>query len=203
MLDDGFYEDKMWAETKQHRSLLGSTSASKISPKNVQHSTIAKSGSSIMRHGLNTLLPPSSSSECCISNSNIPLMLTTTTSHQSRSLKASPSFNSSNLINLIHQDSEPPSDRNNDIRLPRNNEHLDEQKEEQVHKNISENSELLNIDDSPGGSSSDKSKKDAILGVDKKKKNKNKEGKFLHFLKLFFYYILKLLQFLIILNAFL
>jgi hypothetical protein len=184
MLDDGFYDDKTWAESKQqHRSLLA---ASKISPKINQHSTIPKSNSSsILRHGLNTLLPTSSSSDCCINNSNSPSMLTTAASfHQSRSLKTSPAMNSSNLMNLMHASNEASPDHQNEVASPGKIELIDEQKEDQqqIHNNTSETSDLCNLDselvDSPGGSSTDKSKKDVMLSGDKKKKNKNKEGRF-------------------------
>lgn len=59
---------------------------------------------------------------------------------------------------------------------------LDEPKEEApAHTiNLSETSDLCNLDsevvDSPGGSSTE-SKKDDALAEDKKKRNKNKEGK--------------------------
>jgi hypothetical protein len=181
MLDDGFYDDKTWAESKQqHRSLL----TSKISPKINQHSTIPKSNSSsILRHGLNTLLPTSSSSDCCINNnSNSPSMLTTAASfHQSRSLKTSPAMNSSNLMNLMHASNEASPDHQNEVASPGKIELIDEQKEDQQQIQ-SETSDLCNLDselvDSPGGSSTDKSKKDVMLSGDKKKKNKNKEGRF-------------------------
>jgi hypothetical protein len=186
MLDDGFYDDKTWADAKQHRSLLGSTLTSKISPKINQHASIPKSNSSsILRHGLNTLLPTSSSSDCCVNNSNSPSMLTTAAPfHQSRSLKTSPSMNSSNLMNLMHASNEASPDRQNEKASPGKIEHMEEAKEDQQpgHNNTSETSDLCNLDselvDSPGGSSTDKSKKDVMLSGDKKKKNKNKEGKF-------------------------
>lgn len=180
MLDDGFYDVKNWSDSKQHRPLLSSTLASKISPKFNQNPTMSKSNSStVLRHGLNVLLP-TSSSECCI---NSPSMLTHATSfHQSRSLKTSPSLNTSDLPNIMHPTVEAsPHHQNHDIGTPRKLHLLDEDKEGQsARNNASEASELCNLDnelaDSPGGSSSDKSKKDDTLSNDKKKKNKNKEG---------------------------
>lgn len=93
-------------------------------------------------------------------------------------------MNSSNLMNLMHASNEASPDRQNENTSPGKIEHMDEQKEDQqqVHNNTSETSDLCNLDselvDSPGGSSTDKSKKDVMLSGDKKKKNKNKEGKF-------------------------
>lgn len=188
MLDDGFYDDKTWAERKPNRSLLSSNLASKISPKvNQQHSTIPKSNSSsLLRHGLNTLLPTSSSSECCAINSNGTSTLTTSAPpllHQSQSLKTSPALNSGNMVNLMHANSSTP-DRHSGNPSPRKLETMPEQQNDlTVSKNITETADLCNLEselvDSPGGSSSTKSKKDAALNGDKKKKNKNKEGKLL------------------------
>lgn len=179
MLDDGFYDVKNWNESKQHRPLLSSTLASKISPKFNQNSTMPKSNSSTgLRHGLNVLLP-TSSSECCI---NSPSMLTHAASfHQSRSLKTSPSLNNNDLSNM-HPTVEASPHHQTDNETPRKNHLIDEDKEGQSarNNNASEASELCNLEnelvDSPGGSSSDKSKKDDALSNDKKKKNKNKEG---------------------------
>lgn len=179
MLDDGFYDDKMWSERKQHRPLM----SSKISPKLNQ--TIPKSNSSsLLRHGLNQLLPTSTSAECC-TNSNT--LTTSPLIPQQPSLKSSPSLNSGNMINLIHPNATTP-DRHSDNPSPRKLEDLPEQMEElqqspQAQQCI-ETADLCNLDieeeivDSPGGSSSNKSKKDtASINGDKKKKNKNKEGK--------------------------
>lgn len=180
MLDDGFYDVKNWADSKLHRPLLSSALTSKISPKFNQNSTMSKSNSStVLRHGLNVLLP-TSSSECCI---NSPSMLAHAASfHQSRSLKTSPSLNTSDLSNIAHPTIEASPHHQNEIATPRKIHLLDEDKEVQsARNNASEASELCNLDnelvDSPGGSSSDKSKKDDALSNDKKKKNKNKEGK--------------------------
>ena len=213
MLDDGFYDDKTWMDRKQqpqqHRtpSLLNSSLVPKISPKVNQNSStssnsaIQKSNSStLLRHGLNTLLPTSSSSDCCVNNSNSPASLAPSTSqHQStsHSLKTSPSTMNANnnMMNLIHSKSGASPDRRCDDPSPRKLEDLPEQREDtQQNKNISinintsnnsviaETNDLCNLDselvDSPGGSSSDKSKtKDLTSTGDKKKKNKNKEGK--------------------------
>jgi hypothetical protein len=178
MLDDGFYDDKNWSESKQqHRGLLP-----KISPKVKQSSSMSKSNSSsLLRHGLNVLLPTSTSSECCINNNNSPSMLTTGAAfHQTRSLKKSPALNSSNLMSLIH----PSMDASEAVNetSPRKVDLLDDPKEEQSpNNNQTDTIELCNLDsdlvDSPGGSSSDKSKKDdSLMTGEKKKKNKNKEG---------------------------
>lgn len=173
LLDDGFYDEKAWVEPKQHKSLLPSSAlTTKISPKINQHPTIPKSNSSsIIRHGLNALIPPSSSSDCCV---NSPSMLTNPNSfYQSRSLKASPSMNNSDIL-----------DNQNEIVLSRKIDLLDEPKEEHStrNNNIAETADLCNLEnelvDSPGGSSSDKSKKDEVTAEDKKKRNKNKEGEF-------------------------
>jgi hypothetical protein len=186
MLDDGFYDDKTWTERKQHRTLLSSSNitTSKISPKVNQSAS-----SSLLRHGLNTLLPTSSSSDCCVNNGNSPVSLTATPSlHQSHSLKTSPALNSNSMMNLIHSKVATSPDRRCDVDpSPRKLEDLPEQHEEPQQQsalanNVSETHDLCNLDgelvDSPGGSSSDKSKKDAITSSgDKKKKNKNKEGK--------------------------
>lgn len=169
LLDDGFYDDKAWAEPKQHKALLPATLTSKISPKVNQHSTIPKSNSSsIIRHGLNALIPPSSSSDCCV---NSPSMLTSPNSfYQSRSLKASPSMNNNSL------------DNQSEIILNRKIDLLEETKEDHAprNNNVVETTDLCNLEselvDSPGGSSSDKSKKDELASEDKKKRNKNKEG---------------------------
>lgn len=213
MLDDGFYDDKGWNNNgKQHtRPLLASTLTSKISPKVNQQqqnvSSITKSNSSsLLRHGLNTLLPTSSSSDCCINNST---SLTTTPSmhqqqqqqQQTHSLKTSPALNSSNMMNLIHPKSATSPDRRFDVAVdpsPRKLEDLPEQHEEQQQQQqhggiVPETNDLCNLDgelvDSPGGSSSDKStnnnKKDTASNggsgsiADKKKKNKNKEGEWI------------------------
>lgn len=182
MLDDGFYDVKNWNDSKQHglnRPLLSSGLAAKMSPKFNQKSAMSKSNSStVLRHGLNVLLP-TSSSECCI---NSPSMLTHAGSfHQSRSLKTSPSLNTNDLSNVLHPTIELSPRIQNENVTPGKIHLLDEDKEGQLAKNnASEASELCNIDnelvDSPGGSSSDKSKKDDTLSNDKKKKNKNKEG---------------------------
>lgn len=176
LLDDGFYDDKAWVDPKsQHKPLLPSTLTSKISPKVNLHPTIPKSNSSsIIRHGLNALIPPSSSSDCCV---NSPSMLTSANSfYQSRSLKTSPSMN--NNESLLDNQVDIPS---------RKSDHLDEQKDvdhsarnNNNNNNLQETTDLCNLEselvDSPGGSSSDKSKKDEIAADDKKKRNKNKEG---------------------------
>lgn len=179
LLDDGFYDDKAWVDSKQqHKPLLPSTLTSKISPKVNLHPSIPKSNSSsIIRHGLNALIPPSSSSDCCV---NSPSMLTNANSfYQSRSLKTSPSMN--NNESLLDNQVDIPS---------RKSDHLDEQKELVDHSarnnnsnnnnNLQETTDLCNLEselvDSPGGSSSDKSKKDEVTADDKKKRNKNKEG---------------------------
>jgi hypothetical protein len=200
MLDDGFYDDKGWnGGSKQlHRPLISSNLTSKISPKvnQQQNLSIAKSNSSsLLRHGLNTLLPTSSSSDCCVNNGNSPASLTTTTSLQQHSLKTSPALNSSNMMNLIHPKSAPSPDRRFDVDpSPRKLEDLPEQHEEissqqqLKNNNVPETNDLCNLDvdgelvDSPGGSSSDKSTNNNVKdtssnGGDKKKKNKNKEGK--------------------------
>lgn len=194
MLDDGFYDDKTWSESKQqHRPLLPSSMASKISPKVKQNPISKSNSSSILRHGLNVLLPASTSSDCCINNNNSPSMLTTGASfHQTRSLKTSPALNSSNLMNLIHpglDTSDIPID-NSPRKIDSLDDSLIQKTEQSPHINNNNNNniiqsdtlELCNLDsdlvDSPGGSSSDKSKKDdAMLTGEKKKKNKNKEGK--------------------------
>lgn len=199
MLDDGFYDDKGWnGVSKQHRPLLSSNLTSKISPKvnqQQQNLSIAKSNSSsILRHGLNTLLPTSSSSECCVNNGNSPASLTTTSTVQQLSLKTSPALNSANMMNLIHPKGTTSPDRRFDVDpSPRKLEDLPEQHEEissqqqLKNNNVPETNDLCNLDgelvDSPGGSSSDKStnnnaKDTTSNGGDKKKKNKNKEGEF-------------------------
>lgn len=174
--DDGFYEDKSWADNKSHRPILSSNLSLKISPKFHLNSKPTQPG---LRHGLNTLIPTSSSSDCCNNNGNSPSLLPTTKFNQTRSLKTSPSLNSSTLIGLKQLSSEtsPVIDNSN----PKIIDHVDDEKEcEPIHKNISESSEVCNLDtelvDSPGGSSSDKSKKDALADGEKKRKNKNKEG---------------------------
>lgn len=196
MLDDGFYDDKGW--NKQHRPLLSSNLTSKISPKvnqQQQNLSISKSNSSsLLRHGLNTLLPTSSASDCCVNNGNSPVSLTTTPSLQQHSLKTSPALNSSTMMNLIHPKSAPSPDRRFDVDpSPRKLEDLPEQHEEissqqqLKNNNVPETNDLCNLDgeivDSPGGSSSDKSTNNNVKdttssGGDKKKKNKNKEGEF-------------------------
>lgn len=185
LLDDGFYDDKGWNNgNKQLRPLLNSNLTSKISPKVIQQQnlSIAKSNSSsLIRHGLNTLLPTSSSSDCCVNNGNSPV-----------SLKTSPSLNSSNLMNLIHTKIAVSPDRRFEVDpSPRKLEDLPEQLEEissqqqLKNNNVPETNDLCNLDgelvDSPGGSSSDKSTNNNVkdttsIGGDKKKKNKNKEG---------------------------
>jgi len=204
MLDDGFYDDKTsWTDRKQQPQQQHRT---KISPKVNQNSStssslaIQKSNSStLLRHGLNTLLPTSSSSDCCVNNSNSPASLApSTTQHQSssHSLKTSPStLNANNMMNLINSKSGSSPDRRCDDPSPRKLEDLPEQREDAQqsnntnlnisnsnNSNIVETNDLCNLDselvDSPGGSSSDKSKtKDMTSTGDKKKKNKNKEGK--------------------------
>jgi hypothetical protein len=204
MLDDGFYDDKGWNNNnnvgKQHRPLLGASLTSKISPKVNQQpnaSSITKSNSSsLLRHGLNnnTLLPTSSSSDCCLNIANSPASLSTTPSLQQHSLKTSPALNSGNMMNLIHPKSGTSPDRRFDVvePSPRKLEDLPEQHEEissqhnSINNNVPETNDLCNLDgelvDSPGGSSSDKStsnnKDTSSIGGDKKKKNKNKEGEF-------------------------
>lgn len=189
-LDDGFYDDKTWTETKKHRLLPTTTLASKISPQISQQAAMSKSNpSTILRHGLNVLLP-TSSSECCI---NSPSMLSHSNSfHQSISLKTSPALNNNDLTSLLHSNVEMSPDRQNENSSPRKIHLLDGEKEAQTARNInsSEISELCNLDgelvdnESPGGSSSGKSKKDEIVAGDKKKKNKNKEGKIFNYFSL-------------------
>lgn len=185
MLDDGFYDDKVWNESKQ-LSRAAASFGSKISPKvNQLNPSIMKSksnSSSLIRHGLNTLLPTTSTSECCM-NSNSPSMLTaiaTTPFAQSRSLKTSPSLNSGNLVGqLIHTTSNEASPDRQQINIQGNIDLKDN--ENKTHNNINDSVDLCNLDnleigESPG-SSSEKSKSDLLLSGDKKKKNKNKEGK--------------------------
>lgn len=178
MLDDGFYDDKVWNDTK-HKPLLTTALSSKISPKINQNSPMCKSNSStVLRHGLNVLLP-TSSSECCI---NSPSMLNNSLSfNQSRSLKTSPSLKTNDMSKLVHSNVET-SPHQNESSTPKISHLLNEEKDGQSARNIaSEVSDVCNLDnelaDSPGGSSSDKSKKDENFSGDKKKKNKNKEGK--------------------------
>lgn len=88
------------------------------------------------------------------------------------------------MLNLNY----PKSATSPDHPSPRKLDDLPEQLEEQQPQSngksssgiVPETSDLCNLDeelvDSPGGSSSDKSKKDTTS--DKKKKNKNKEGEF-------------------------
>lgn len=191
MLDDGFYDDKNWSEAKQLNRTGNAYGTSKISPKvnqissNLMKPKSVVASSSLIRHGLNTLLPTTSSSDCCM-NSNSPSMLTTATTPfaQSRSLKTSPSLNSGNLVGkLIHTTSNEASpDRQNieSIQITLND--LKENENNKTHNNnINDSVDLCNLDnmeigESPG-SSSEKSKDDLLLTGDKKKKNKNKEGK--------------------------
>lgn len=197
MLDDGFYDDKAWNEAKQlSRAAAFGT---KISPKVNQlsnPSSMMKSktsnSSSLIRHGLNTLLPTTSSSDCCM-NSSSPSMLNTTTTpyNQSRSLKTSPSLNlnSGNLVGqLIHTTSNEASpDRQNiidtNLIIQASNDLKDNHLlENKTHNNNNDSVDLCNLDnleigESPG-SSSEKSKSELLMSGDKKKKNKNKEGKF-------------------------
>lgn len=181
MQDDGFYEDKAWVE-KNTKSLLNSTLTSRTSPKMKRSSTISKSNSSAtLRHGLNALLPTSSSSDYCNNNNNCsPSILPLSTAyHQNRSLKTSPSLKSSNLLNMINPNNEVLSDSQSENVLQKMAETQDGQR---VVRNEAESIELCNLNhelvDSPGGSSSDKSKKDITVGAEIKKKNKNKEGEF-------------------------
>lgn len=180
MLDDGFYSEKAWAESKQCRLMLNSTLTSKISPKLKMHTTVPQPNPSILRHGLNALLPTSNSSDCCNNNSSSPTVMNASASfHQTRSLKNSPSFTSGNLVNLMHASNEASPERKNDSTSLRNVEPVEEKKEQPTPINSSDAPEHLDneIVDSPGGSSNDRFKKDAGLSSDKKKKNKNKEGK--------------------------
>lgn len=177
-LDDGFYDDKMWGERK-HRY-------TKLSPKVSTQSSSKVNSSSMLRHGLNSLLPTvttATSPDRC--NSSTPIVTSPTTQHPTPPIKNSPSLNSANMMNLIHPTSTP--DRRSDNPSPRKLANLDEQIEQPSppestpQQLCNENPDVCNIDpeiiDSPGGSSSNKSKKDSI--GDKKKKNKNKEGKFI------------------------
>lgn len=191
MLDDGFYDDKAWNEAKQLSR--AAAFSSKISPKvnQLNPSNMMKSktsnSSSLIRHGLNTLLPTTSSSDCCM-NSSSPSMLNTTTTpyNQSRSLKTSPSLNlnSGNLVGqLIHTTSNEASpDRQNiDTNLIQGSNDLKDNLENKTHINNNDSVDLCNLDnleigESPG-SSSEKSKSELLMSGDKKKKNKNKEGK--------------------------
>lgn len=173
-LDDGFYEDKMWGDRK-HRY-------TKLSPKvNTQPNSKINS-SSIIRHGLNSLLPTTSATTTSPSDycATTPI-ITSPTIQPPQSIKSSPSLNSANMINLIHPNATP--DRRSDNPSPRKLDDVQEQIEKPTDPEpiqlCNENPDVCNIEqdiiDSPGGSSSNKSKKDSI--GDKKKKNKNKEGK--------------------------
>lgn len=177
-LDDGFYDDKMWGERK-HRY-------TKLSPKVSTQPNSKINSSSMLRHGLNALLPAvtsATSPDRC--NPDTPIITSPTT--QPTSIKNSPSLNSANMMNLIHPTATP--DRRSDNPSPRKLEDLQEQIEPQTpleatrQQLCNENPDVCNIDqdiiDSPGGSSSNKSKKDSI--GDKKKKNKNKEGNYLNY----------------------
>lgn len=180
MHDDGFCNDKTWTEPNQNRSLLISTLASKMSPIINQNSIAPKSNSSsIIKHGLNTFIPALSSSDCCNINSS-PSILTAESSHQTRSLKTSPSISSN--FKLLSTKNDHSLGIQTEKTLQKNSERLDDHKESpKINKNNSEPSEFCTLENelvnSPGGSSSDKSKRDEIYGGDKKKKNKNKEGK--------------------------
>lgn len=196
MLDDGFYDDKNWSEAKHaNRTSSAYIPNSKISPKVNQLSaslmkakaSTAAPPPSLIRHGLNTLLPTTSSSDCCM-NSTSPSMLTSASQPfgASRSLKASPALNSGNLVGkLIHTTSNEASpDRPNSSSIIENNIQVNDLKENESNKthnnNLNDSVDLCNLDsmeigESPG-SSSEKSKDDLLLSGDKKKKNKNKEG---------------------------
>lgn len=183
MLSDGFYDEKTWTESKQIRSVISSTAASKTSPKNSQNSSVSRLNSTtFMRHGLNVLLPPSSSSDCCI---NSPSMLTTPSNfHQTRSLKTSPAMNTNNSPNLMHANIDALSGRQSENLStgqidPLN---LNDQNNDSLSRKLPETLDLCNLDDgetvdSPSILSSDKPKKEDALAEDKKKRNKNKEGK--------------------------
>lgn len=185
MLDDGFYDDKAWNEAKQlsRAAAFGSKISPKINHQLNSSSMMKSKSSSLIRHGLNTLLPTTSSSDCCM---NSPSMLTTATTpynQSSRSLKTSPSLNSGNLVGqLIHTTSNEASpDRQNiDTNLIQSSNDLKDNLDKKTHNNINDSVDLCNLDnlevgESPG-SSSEKSKSDLLLTGDKKKKNKNKEG---------------------------
>jgi hypothetical protein len=198
LLDDGFYDDSnKWSES---RKLQQPQLRAKISPKVNATTTAAMpkpntsstaASSALLRHGLNTLLPPASSaSDCCMNNGSSPVSLTPSLQQQpphpqsssSSSLKTSPALlnSSSNMLTLNYASKVAVASP--DHPSPRKLDDLPEQLEEQQPQENGklESSDLCNLDeelvDSPGGSSSDKSKKDASL--DKKKKNKNKEGEY-------------------------
>lgn len=177
--DDGFYSDKTWGDSKPNRALLSSNLPLKISPKVNHHPLSTKSNpSSTLRHGLNTLLSTTGSADCCNNNSS-PSTLTTASSviHQARSLKTSPALNSMNLINTTNEIRPDMKDETIGV----NKNEASNEGDENLHENInlSESLEICHLEselvDSP--SSSDKSKKDDLNTGDKKKKNKNKEGK--------------------------
>ncbi|CRK91205.1 CLUMA_CG004888, isoform A [Clunio marinus] len=178
MLDDGFYNEKAWADSKQCR-FLNTSLTSKISPNIKISPSIPQSNSSLLRHSINALLPTSNSSDCCNNNSNSPTLLNTNTSfHQQTrsSLKNSPSMESGNLLNLITASTEASPERKNEKSSLRNIEEV-KQQEPPAPKHLTETPEHLEneIVDSPGGSSSDGFKKETLQSSDKKKKNKNKE----------------------------
>jgi hypothetical protein len=171
-LDDGFYEDKIWGDRK-HRY-------TKLSPKVSTQPNSKISSSAMIRHGLTSLLPTTSAATTTPSDycATTPI-ITSPTLQQSQSIKNSPSLNSGNMINLIHPSTTP--DRRSENPSPKKLEDLQEdlEKPPEPEPMCNENPDVCNIEpdiiDSPGGSSSNKSKKDSI--GDKKKKNKNKEGK--------------------------
>lgn len=81
----------------------------------------------------------------------------------------------------MHTNVDLLSGRQSENISPGKKDSTNDQKDEPISHNISETLELCNLDeeaaDSPGGSSSDKSKKEDAIAEDKKKRNKNKEGK--------------------------
>ena len=165
-LDDGFYDDKMWNDRK-HRPLLNS---SKISPKTIQHSLTKSNSSSMLRHGLNTLLP-TSTPDCCS-----PVSQAAASPMQ---MKSSPSLNSATMMNLIRPEATPV--RHSENVSPRKMDDILASPEQHPLCDV-EKDVLEEIENSPGSSSS-KSKQDIDLNNsgDKKKKNKNKEGKLIFF----------------------
>lgn len=172
-LDDGFYDDKMWNERK-HRPLLSST---KISPK-LNQSLSKSNSSSMLRHGLNTLLP-NSTPDCCS-----PVSQTAVSPLQ---MKTSPSLNSATMMSLIRPDVTP--DRHHESLSPQKMDDILASPEQHQMCNIEKDIDE-EMENSPGGSSSSKSKADNDLNNsgDKKKKNKNKEGTFQKFNIKYFYF---------------
>jgi hypothetical protein len=174
MMEDGFYDEASWIEEKTQITLLNAPKTSKLSPQKLLNPKLNKSGSSLMRQGFNLLSNSNSMENNCIES---PLtLMAERTLKQSRSLKNSPALTNAELIpsDLLSPDLQ------NDKKFSNNTKTLIDEisNDELSHRSLLDaDANCSSNNGNVGEMSFEKIAKDSDVTVEKKKKNKNREGK--------------------------